>query len=91
MTADNPLDALERLAGGEWHYAEGSIEKPPIKYHSYNWGLPGVTVLSGSFSPEGKQVAQALWYWHPGEKVIKALGITHLRRNPARFIFQALR
>jgi hypothetical protein len=78
MAADNPLTRLDRLVGGEWHYAEGSIENPPVKFHTYRWGLPGGTIISNSFSSEDQQVAQALWYWHPGARMLRALGVTHL-------------
>ena len=90
MAADNPLDHLDRLVGGEWHFAGGSIENPPVKFHTYDWGLPGGTIISNSFSAEGRQVAQALWYWHPGEQTLRALGVTHFEEAPSLFNYTSI-
>jgi hypothetical protein len=66
QSESNPLSPFEQLVGGQWHL-DGS-------YHEFEWGLGRQSVTTRSyFVVEGEPmlVSEGIWYWHPGEKVIK--------------------
>jgi len=66
-TADSPLAPFELLVGGEWQIS--------ILRHRFEWGIGRHTVLARSYDGDGKLAAEARWFWHPGEKVIKGYSI----------------
>ncbi len=63
----SPMAGFDRLIGGEWQIS--------ILRHRFAWGIGQHTVFSRSYDHEGKFVAEARWFWHPGEKVIKGYSI----------------
>lgn len=71
----NPLAPLARLVGGRWVYISGSMEKPPLAYHTYEWGAGQTAIHSRSLTEGGDVMVEGLWYWHPHDQAIKAIAL----------------
>ena len=59
---------LDRLVGGRWVLGD--------TYQTFEWDLDHRTLRARSFvAAEGteKQVASGMWYWHPGERAVRAV------------------
>ena len=64
----NPLQAFERLIGGQWHLEN--------TYQEFEWGVGRKSVKARSYfviAGEAKLVSEGAWYWHAGEGVIKGV------------------
>ena len=70
----NPLESLERLMGGDWHYLGGNVEDNPLAYHRFEWGPGQNSILSRSYDTDGEIVSQGFWYYHPGDDAVKGVG-----------------
>lgn len=70
-TADNPLDALERLVGGQWRPVDFSMLN---EYTRYRWGAGRRSLLTTSWQvgEDGLDPASAtgLLYWDPAKEAI---------------------
>jgi hypothetical protein len=66
----NPLEPFERLVGGAWYFGDS--------YHVFEWGVGQRAVNTRSYfllDGEPKLVSQGVWFWHPGEQVIKGFAV----------------
>ncbi len=62
------LSWLDRLVGGRWVLGD--------THQTFEWDLDRRTLRARSFvTAEGteKQVAFGMWYWHPGERAVRAV------------------
>lgn len=88
MQEITPFAQLQRLLAGEWHFVSGTLDDPPIRVHRYEVGQEGALLMLRSFDRAGagaRQVATALWYWHPVEGVIKSLGIASFEADTSLY------
>ncbi|NNF36357.1 MAG: hypothetical protein HKN68_19800, partial [Saprospiraceae bacterium] len=62
----SPLSGFESYIGGEWQFGE--------TYQVFEWGIGKKSVKSRSYfilNGEPTLTSEGLWFWHPGEKIIK--------------------
>ena len=63
----NPMSSFSWLIGGKWEMKDGT-------YHTFEWGLGKRSVKAKTYfkvEDEYVLVSEGLWFWHPGEKLIK--------------------
>ena len=70
-TPENPLQPFEFLIGGGWY---GSAS-----YQTFEWGVGQKLVKSKLYFVRNdtlRHVGEMMWFWHPGEEVIRGYGIS---------------
>lgn len=81
--AEGPLAAFARLIHGEWRM---TVMSGTSLFHTWHWG-PGrhsVRVMTDGIGADGRPWrAVQVYYWHPGHKEIRLLGLNPYARSVA--------